>query len=122
MREKPFFLAMLLGFVLLASSFAWLHFADPREHWSQEQADKRSESGIELHGREHAIMEAKTDTERQAALEARRKTIQRYEQYAAGPQEALERHRRPAVWLRWSGTACLLVGGLGFLATRKQRG
>ncbi|MBN1911397.1 MAG: hypothetical protein JW818_16765 [Pirellulales bacterium] len=119
--EKLFAAVLLLGFVLLTGAFAWPHLHNPRQDWSREQAQERTKRGIELHYREHELMEAKTEEEREVLIETNRAAIEEYKQSDAGLQEVLKRQHRAVLWLRWSGTACLLVGAVGILILRKQR-
>ena len=110
--------AIGLGILLLAASFLWPYWSDPKSHWSETQAGNRTELGVEVKVLSHRIEEARTDAQRQkiqARLEEARK---QFDQADVELGHARDRYQLPITLLRWSGTLLLLLGVVGHYLLR----
>jgi hypothetical protein len=110
--------ALGLGILLLAASFVWPYWFDPKSHWSESQAGNRTEAGIQVKVLSHRLNEARTGAERQR-IEARLDEAQKqFDQSGAELEHARDRYQLPITLLRWSGTLCLLLGVIGHFLLR----
>jgi len=110
--------AIGVGILLLAASFLWPYWSDPKSYWSESRAGKRTDAGIRVKVLSHQIQDARTDAERQR-LQARLDDAQKqFDQSGAELEHARARYQLPITLLRWSGTLCLLSGVVGYYLLR----
>jgi len=109
---------MTLGVVLVAASFLWSQFSDPRDHWSEEQAKELTAAGLKAHSLSHHLDHATNDHQRQQAEEQLRAAQAEYDHITVGLDNARNRHERPMVLMRWAGTASMVLGVLGYYVVR----
>jgi hypothetical protein len=109
---------MFLGIALVAASFLWSRFSDPRAHWSEEQAEELTAAGMHAHSLSHKIIHATSDQQRQQIVEQLDAAQEQHDHIAKRLDEARTRHSRPAVLMRWVGTACMVLGVSGYCVMR----
>jgi hypothetical protein len=110
--------AIALGIVLLAASVLWSYLVDPREYWTEKQAEHRAESGVLVKTLPHKMEKAATDAERRSIEIEMRRAAEQFNQTDVDLENARARIQRPISLLRWSGTVCLLVGVVAYYALR----
>jgi hypothetical protein len=110
--------AMALGLAFLAASLVWSHFVDPKAYWTDDQAERRAESGVLVKVLPHRLAHAATEAERKRIQSEINKATSEYGQTDADLQLARDRLQRPITLLRWSGTLCLLAGVVAYYVLR----
>ena len=111
-------LVIILGVALVATSFLWGRFSDPRMYWSEEQAREFTAAGLRAHGLSHQLEHATSDQQRQQISEQLDAAQEQHGHIGERLEDGRDRRRRPAAVLRWSGTTCMILGVLGYCAMR----
>ena len=114
------------GLILLAASVVWPRLIKNDQIWSPGQAHEHSQAASNLHYMTHAAAEAQlkelSDAEK-ARWDADLKAAQ--DRYSTS-DDALNRARRvrntPAVVMRWSGVALLIIGAVRYLVLQNDSG
>ena len=110
--------AIGLGILLLAASFLWPYWSDPKAHWSEARAGNRTEAGIQVKVLSHRLQEARSDAERQRIQARFNEAKKQFDQSDAELELARGRYQLPITLLRWSGTTLLVLGVVAYYLLR----
>ncbi|MBN2025063.1 MAG: hypothetical protein JW809_19960 [Pirellulales bacterium] len=110
-RRDAWVLGLLgVGAVLVAVSYAWPWLRDPQAVWTEEDATRRTEANLRLHGLAHEMGHARDERHKQeltSRIEVARREFDAVNRELA---DARRRYDRPARWLFWTGWACVAAG------------
>ena len=113
---------IVFGGILLLGATMWSHWIDPRNYWTEEDAQARAEWGEKGHMLAHHAEHVHTDQQKKS-IQAEREEIQTHlDQAEQNFQNAKNRYEWPSRLMRYSGMACLVLGILGYYVTRSADG
>jgi len=113
---------ILLGGVLLLGAAIQPRLSNPRNYWTQTEADAHAHSGSEYHALAHKLGHAHTEAEKKGLVEQLEKAKTHYHESDAALQSARDRHAWPSRLMRWSGFICVGLGIVGYYISRARGG